>query len=464
MSDPTEDAERLADAVHVRHGPRGSGAVREAWYALYVSALLGATYGLAVTRGLLLEGDVTAYLNGPLVWAALVGGLVVGAGLIRRAGRVRGPVVPPLPWIDLVATTSIDRALVLRESWRVALLLCTGLGAILGTVVGLAGWITGTWPPPWMLGAALAGAILGWAGACVWLSGQASTHSLLGGWSITGRRPRRQIPIDRLREQSARSRLLHGSVLVGDLRVARLSVHPARGAGRLLRLRSAGPIRTLVRRDILGYRRSPGSVVSALVFVSLGLGGSCWVLSTPEVPIVLPLLAAATTYLGCGGWCEGLRLQADSAGAPALIGTTPRRQALVHLVAPLAASLMVGLPTAVGVTLLITGSDGRDTLVPLAYACGWALAAILLSLAGQVWAAFRGSIPTDLATMGVGPAFTASWYAVPLLLVTVTGGILIDQLAHGARWWPIPTGAVVAAGILLLALAGVDRETDAQRT
>ena len=79
------------------------------------------------------------------------------------------------------------------------------------------------------------------------------------------------------------------------------------------------------------------------------------------MPIVLPLLAATTTYLGCGAWCEGLRLQADTAGAPALIGTAPRRQALAHLVAPFAASLLVGLPPAAGVTLLLTGSSTNDT-------------------------------------------------------------------------------------------------------
>lgn len=108
------------------------------------------------------------------------------------------------------------------------------------------------------------------------------------------------------------------------------------------------------------------------------------------------------TYLGCGAWCEGLRLQADTAGAPALLGTPPRRQALAHLLAPLMLALVVSVPIALGVTLLHTSPRADDTLGRFAVACGAALIAVLLSLAGQAWAAFRGSMPAELATQGPG--------------------------------------------------------------
>lgn len=200
------------------------------------------------------------------------------------------------------------------------------------------------------------------------------------------------------------------------------------------------------------------------MLVALGVGGTCWILDRPSVPIVLTLLTGAAAYLGCGAWCDGLRLQADTAGAPALIGMAPRRQVLAHLIAPLLASLMVALPAAAGLTLLVAAPLTDDTLTRVAMACGWALVVILLSVAGQAWAAFRRSVPFVLVTLYVGPAITAIWYAVPLLVVTITGGVLTDQLADGPAWWPWPMGTAAAVGMLLLAFAGVDREADSHRT
>lgn len=467
LDDRSDDAERLAEAVHVRHGPRGSGALRQAGYVLYVAALLGATWGVALARGVMLQFDmdtVSVEWDQPLGWLALGAASFGVVVLIRRAGRVRGPAVPTLPWIDLIATTAIDRAWVLRESWRVALVLCVGIASISGAVAGLTGWITGSLTPPWITGGALAGAVLGWVGATMWLSGQASAHVLRGGWSITGRGPRRQIPLDRLREQSARSQLLHGSVLVGDLRVAQLSIHPPRAFGRFQRLRSAGPTRTLIRRDLLGYRRGPGTVLNGFILVALGVGGTSWILNNPSVPIVLALLPGIAGYFGCGAWCEGLRLQADTTSAPALIGMAPHRQLLAHLIAPLLASLVVGLPAAAGVSAVLTEPLTGDTLHGVAITVGWALVLVMLFVAGQAWAAFRRSVPFALVTLYVGPAITAVWYAVPLLVVAITGGVLTDQLADSPTWWPWPMGTATAAGMLSLAIAGLNRETDAHRT
>lgn len=51
-----------------------------------------------------------------------------------------------------------------------------------------------------------------------------------------------------------------------------------------------------------------------------------------------------------------------------------------------------------------------------------------------------------------------------MLVVATSAAILTDQLAGGVQWWPFPTGAAGVAVLLLMAVTGVDRESDAQRT
>src|SRR5674476_1152588 len=55
--------------------------------------------------------------------------------LVRLVGRVRGPVVPPLPYLDLVVASPMPRKVTLARNWRLSL----GGSIIGGRPVGAAG-------------------------------------------------------------------------------------------------------------------------------------------------------------------------------------------------------------------------------------------------------------------------------------------------------------------------------------
>lgn len=146
MKPSEDDTARWVDAVHVRHGPGGSGAVRKTWYVLYVVGLLAATYGVAVTRGVLLQFgglEVSGGSDRAVVLTSVIVALCALTVLARRVGAICGPVVHELAWIELVVASSLDRLVVLREPWRVALILCIGFASITGATVGFSAWVVG---------------------------------------------------------------------------------------------------------------------------------------------------------------------------------------------------------------------------------------------------------------------------------------------------------------------------------
>ena len=133
------------------------------------------------------------------------------------------------------------------------------------------------------------------------------------------RRSLRALHLTLLRTQSARAVTVGGAVLAGDLRAARLEVGTPVTRARRTRLRSRGPSATMVRRDLLGLRRSPGSAATGLVLT----GAAAYALvhaSGPGTPSVIALAGLVLAYLGVSAWSEGLRLQGDNAGTPPLLG------------------------------------------------------------------------------------------------------------------------------------------------
>ncbi|MEI2827771.1 MAG: hypothetical protein V9F04_16315 [Dermatophilaceae bacterium] len=127
-----------------------------------------------------------------------------------------------------------------------------------------------------------------------------------------------------------------GAALIGDIRAARLAVASPTTRSRDRRLRSAGPIAVIVRRDWLGLHRNPSRLVAGLIAVvsgsfllSLRAGGV-------GLPMVATIVGAIATQSGLRGWCEGLRLQGDNAGTPPLLGIPARHEALAHLLVPTA--------------------------------------------------------------------------------------------------------------------------------
>lgn len=473
------DGDRLADAVHVVHGEGGAGALQRLLYGVYVSAILGATYGFTLARGLFTTSEPAVLrdeLTSPTALVVAVAVVVLWLALARSAGRTRGPVVPPLPWTDQVVTTSLDRTLVLRRWWRSAAVGGLAGGGILGATLGGGAWSATVGDPAWLVAGVIVGPVLGWALVLAWLSGQVAAGAPPAASAREGRRRARavlrvstalrRLGIDDLRRQGARSTRLGGGVLAGDLRAIRLEVAAPVTRGRRLRLRAGGPLATVVRRDVLGLRRSPGTLLAGAALTGLGAAGVTWSLVDRAAPAALSWLAVAACYLGFGWWAEGVRLQGDNGGTTPLLGVWGRREALAHLVTPMTLFVLVSGVVALGVgalgssapvgTVAVGGlvADGlvADGLGP----AGW-LVVLGLGVAGaQLRAAFRGQPPALAFIPTSGPMVLALWYATPLVLSVLGGGAATLALASAGAARAVVPGSVGALLVLWWGLSRVD--------
>jgi hypothetical protein len=437
-----EDKERLQDVTHVLHGEHGTGAVQRVLYAVYLLGLLAFTYGFTVARALFITSD-PAWLHDRLLGpgAGVVAILLAVAltVLVHGLGRRRGPVVPPLPWVDHVVAGPLDRAATLREWWLVsATLLVAGVTVVAG-VLGGGLWASGTTGPASLVVALLVGPALGAAVAAAWLAGQVgaggSGADPLPRTGGDGRRrglrllspsaALRRLGLPALRAQSIRSTRLGGAVLAGDLRAARLEAATPVHRGRGLRLRSRGRLLTVVARDLLGLRRQPGLMLSGALLAGPGAAGVAWSLSDPEVPVALAVVAVAALYLGVGVWAEGLRLLGDTLGTPRLSGLGMGTEAGAHTVLPASLFVVVALPLSLAVHVLVPG-----TTVGVASLLLWLAGLGALVLAAQWVAAFRGRPPFLAFLPDVGPMLMTLWFARSLLLCAVIGGLLTARAAH----------------------------------
>lgn len=437
-----EDKERLKDVTHVLHGEHGTGAVQRVLYAVYLLGLLAFTYGFTVARALFITSD-PAWLHDRLLGpgAAVVAVLLAVAltVLVHGLGRRRGPVVPPLPWVDHVVAGPLDRSATLREWWLVsATLLVAGMTVVAG-VLGGGLWASGTTGPASLVVALLVGPALGVALAAAWLAGQVgaggSGADALPRTDGAGRArgPRalspsaalRRLGLTTLRAQSIRSTRLGGAVLAGDLRAARLEASTPVTRGRGLRLRSHGRLPTVVARDLLGLRRQPGLMLSGALLAAPGAAGVAWSLSDPEVPVALAVVSVAALYLGVGVWAEGLRLLGDTLGTPRLSGLGLGTEAGAHTVLPASLFVLVALPLSLGVHVLVPG-----TAVGVASLLLWVAGVGAFVLAAQWVAAFRGRPPFLAFLPDVGPMLMTLWFARSLLLCAVVAGLLTSRAAH----------------------------------
>ena len=412
----TTDREALQDAREVIAGDerqRDSNAV----YAVYVAVIAAGAYGVPAAQSFFRVLDpawLASHLTGP---AAAIVALAAVAGLLTvayRAGRLRGPVVPGLPYLDTVAGSPLDRALVLRPWWRLAVLGCVVAGVLTGLVVGAGLAIAGVTGAVVLVPAVFSGGVLGLLVAGCWLHGQVRswpTGDRGAGVFLRQRRSLRALHLTLLRTQSARAVTVGGAVLAGDLRAARLEVGSPVTRARRRRLRGRGPVRTMVARDLLGLRRAPGAAVTGLVLTATAAWGLV-LASAPGTPSIIALAGLALAYLGVSTWSEGLRLQGDNAGTPPLLGLAPSDEALAHLVVPAAG--FVGTVLVVGAASTLSGAASW-------FGVGWALLLGGLVLAAPMMAAFRGLPPVNLFSPGSGVAITVLWYAVPFLVPVVCG-------------------------------------------
>jgi hypothetical protein len=435
-----QDAERLADVTHVLHGPHGTGAVQRVLYAVYLLALLAFTYGFTVARALFITTDsgwIHDRLLGPgaaVVAVALAGALTV---LVHGIGRRRGPVVPPLPWVDHVVAGPLDRATTLREWWLVSATLLVAGATVTAGVLGGGLWASGTTGPTSFLIALLVGPALGVVVAAAWLAGQvragtpgpdrmpaAGLRLGRGGRALGPSAALRRLGLPELRAQSIRSTRLGGAVLAGDLRAARLEAATPVHRGRGLRLRSHGRLGTVVARDLIGLRRQPGLLLSGALLAAPGAAGVAWSLSDPQVPVAIGVVAVAALYLGVGVWAEGLRLLGDTLGTPRLSGLGLATEAAAHTVLPAAFLLVLALPLGVAVSMSVPASS-----IGLPEVVAWVVGVSALALGAQWVAAFRGRPPFLAFLPDVGPMVMTLWFARSLVLCALVGGLLTARAA-----------------------------------
>ncbi|MEO3937683.1 hypothetical protein V3N99_13130 [Dermatophilaceae bacterium Soc4.6] len=469
-ADATTDRRRLAAARRVITGEEHQGE-GNAVYVVYVAVIIAGAYGVPASQQLFRFLDpqwMADHLSGG---RGLVAGLVLVVALLAlavRAGAVRGPVVPELPYLDHVASSPLDRYVVLRRWWRLGLTGGLVGGLLTGLVVGAGLAIAQVTGPVVLLPAVALGLVIGLLVTGAWLHGQVhaaltadrgrggGVHPLAGlDVFLRGGPALRGLRLPALRAQSARSVTIGGGVLAGDLRAVRLEVASPTTRARRTRLRAHGPVLTLVLRDVLGLRRAPGALVTGVVLSGTAAYGLAHA-ATPGVPSVVALAALLVGYLGIGQWCEGLRMQGDNAGTPPLIGLSARTEALAHLVAPTALYAVTAL--AVGAAASVSGGVA-------ALGVAWAVVMVAPLLGGQLMAAFRGLPPAAVFAPGRGIGTTALWYSVPLLSPAVVGTAVTAMLTSSALRTQAPV-ALVLGGYLLLTwgLRRVRTLTDAHRS
>ena len=451
------DTERLERAREVITGGRPTGE-SNALYAVYVAVIAALSYGVPASQQFFRFLDpqwLAQHLTGLGGVAVLAAAAVALLALTFRAGRIRGPVVPDLPYLDHVATSPLDRAVVLHRWWRLALLGCLVVGVLTGLVIGAGLAIAGVTGAVVLVPGAVGGALLGLAAAGTWLQGQVRswpTGDRGPGVFLHRQRALRALHLTGLRVQSARSVTIGGAVLAGDLRAARLDIGSPTTRGRRIRLRARGPVAVIVARDVLGLRRSPGAFLMGIALSGLAAYGLVHG-SAPSVPSFVAFVSLLVGYVGIGSWAEGMRLQGDNAGTPPILGIDFRREALAHLILPTA--LYVGVTLLVGVLSVLLGA-GVGGL-------GWALLMAGLLGAAHLMAAFRGLPPMSLLGPARGVPAMVLWYGRPLLVAIIFGTAATAFVTAGSPGTGVLLLVAVTWGTTLFGLRSVRLLDEAHR-
>ena len=434
-------------------------------YPAYVAVIAAATYGVPAAQQMFRSLDekwLTEHAWTPLggIVAATFAALLMA--LVWRTGRVHGPVVPPLPYLDLVVASPMPRRVTLARHWKVSLIGSVIGGLLVGLVLGAGLAIAAVAPAAVLLPATLVGGLLGVLLAELWLRGQLR-DGLPMGFRSSSLRPRQEtslpsgrrnalalLDITNLRRQAASNVTMGGAVLSGDLRMVRLdAARPVRRARRV-RLRASRPLAVIARRDLLGLRRAPGSALYGLVFAAAGSAGLMLSLQSPRTPTVAPLVSLVLCHLGFGAWCEGLRLHADNSGTSRLMGLPYRDTALAHLVVPVSAWSLTAIVVSAGLSLA--------GLVTTPIALVWALGTGALLAGTHLMAAFRGLPPIGAFGPNGGVPMMIFWYAKPLLATLILGTATAAWAARAATPWTVFSWLLLAsAGVMAWGLALVDK-------
>jgi hypothetical protein len=451
---------RLGQVRAAIRGNRPDTSLSSTLYPVYVAVIAAATYGVPASQQLFRSIDAQWLIDHALTPTgaiAAVALMVFLLTLVRLAGRLHGPVVPPLPYLELVVASPMPRRVTLARNLRLSLGGSLIGGLLAGLVLGSGLAIAKVYPPAVLLPDTLGGAAVGLLVFELWLGGQLKGE--LPGVSV-GSQPvlsllqrRRNVlsllGIAGLRRQAASSVTMGGAVLAGDLRTVRLDAARPPAHARRVRLRASGPLVVIARRDLLGMRRAPWAGVYGLGFVLAGTAGLMLSLRSPNTPTMAPLISLVMCHLGFGAWCEGLRMHADNSGTSRLLGLPYRDTALAHLAVPVLGWALTTL--VVGAALSTAG-----LLTPLALI--WTLGTGGLMAGTHLMAAFRGMPPASVFNPQGGVPTMVLWYARPFLATLIVGTAMAAWAVRAPLPWSVFCWMLIAsAGLVAWGLALVGK-------
>ena len=227
------DRQRLRQVRAAILGNRPDNSLSSALYPVYVAVIAAGTYGVPASQQLFRSLDkrwLAEHVGTPAGAMVAVTLAALLLTVVRLVGRFHGPVVPPLPYLEMVVTSPIPRTVTLARHWWLSLGGATIGGLLTGAVGGAGLAIAGVAPPVVLLPATLSGALLGVLVAELWLQGQlhgqfhAPALESAAGASFLSRRRNAlaRLDITGLRRQAASNVTIGGAALAGDLRTIRL--------------------------------------------------------------------------------------------------------------------------------------------------------------------------------------------------------------------------------------------------
>lgn len=382
-----------------------------------------------------LARSLLALVAAGLLLAGVVGATLLGAGYAEPMGLVA------------LGAVAAGVALLLGGAWLAGQLLSSrGRGVVAGllTLAAVGAWLLPPWGwtladgVPWALAA-----VLGGAGA-VAAAGSVLALDRLRGWVLL--------------EQAVRWQSATGMVTSGDVAGAAGSLRPPPSTGRSLRAVGGGPLMLLyVRRDVVGWLRSPERTLGGLAGVLLGAGllVVAQVLTGP-LGVGAMLLGSLALWVGTGPFVDGIRHGVATLGAPVLFGQRAGVQVLLHALAPTGV-LMLGALAGGVAGLLALGAEGvgggNVTLPVLMVPVLLPVLLVPALVAGRARDAAKGPMPLKLMT----PMPTAQGDGAVLGVLAWQSDAVLLALAAGAVLWGLVTqvGALALAGGALVAVLAI---------